>query len=205
MDTRQFHKRCFALLLACALALGCLPRAQAASRSAIEPLQSQQASLTVQKAELQKKLDGIRSSQGQALNKKNLVEQQLNVLKQQIQVSENLLAQYARQITEKEAELEQAKAKEAGYQAEFEQRVRAMEERGNVSYWSVLFQASDFSDLLDRIDMIGEIMDADDQVLDQLAEARQAVAQAKTDLEASRQGQQETLAQQQSQQAQLQA
>lgn len=205
MDTRQFHKRCFALLLVCALALGCLPRAQAASRSAIESLQSQQASLTVQKAELQKKLDGIRSSQGQALNKKNLVEQQLNVLKQQIQVSENLLAQYARQITEKEAELEQAKAKEAEYQAEFEQRVRAMEERGNVSYWSVLFQASDFSDLLDRIDMIGEIMDADDQVLDQLAEARQAVAQAKTDLEASRQGQQETLAQQQSQQAQLQA
>lgn len=205
MDTRQFHKRCFALLLVCALALGCLPRAQAASRSAIESLQSQQASLTVQKAELQKKLDGIRSSQGQALNKKNLVEQQLNVLKQQIQVSENLLAQYARQITEKEAELEQAKAKEAEYQAEFEQRVRAMEERGNVSYWSVLFQASDFSDLLDRIDMIGEIMDADDQVLDQLAEARQAVAQAKTDLEASRQGQQETLAQQQSQQVQLQA
>ena len=205
MDTRQFHKRCFALLLACALALGCLPRAQAASRSAIESLQSQQASLTVQKAELQKKLDGIRSSQGQALNKKNLVEQQLNVLNQQIQVSENLLAQYARQITEKEAELEQAKAKEAEYQAEFEQRVRAMEERGNVSYWSVLFQASDFSDLLDRINMIGEIMDADDQILDQLAEARQAVAQAKTDLEASRQGQQETLAQQQSQQAQLQA
>ena len=205
MDTRQFHKRCFALLLVCALVLGCLPRAQAASRSAIESLQSQQASLTVQKAELQKKLDGIRSSQGQALNKKNLVEQQLNVLNQQIQVSENLLAQYARQITEKEAELEQAKAKEAEYQAEFEQRVRAMEERGNVSYWSVLFQASDFSDLLDRIDMIGEIMDADDQVLDQLAEARQAVAQAKADLEASRQGQQETLAQQQSQQAQLQA
>ena len=205
MDTRQFHKRCFALLLACALALGCLPRAQAASRSAIESLQSQQASLTVQKEEMQKKLDGIRSSQGQALNKKNLVEQQLSVLNQQIQVSENLLAQYARQITEKEAELEQAKAKEAEYQAEFEQRVRAMEERGNVSYWSVLFQASDFSDLLDRIDMIGEIMDADDQVLDQLAEARQAVAQAKTDLEASRQGQQETLAQQQSQQAQLQA
>lgn len=205
MDTRQFHKRCFALLLACALALGCLPRAQAASRSAIESLQSQQASLTVQKAELQKKLDGIRSSQGQALNKKNLVEQQLNVLNQQIQVSENLLAQYARQITEKEAELEQAKAKEAEYQAEFEQRVRAMEERGNVSYWSVLFQASDFSDLLDWINMIGELMDYDNQILEKLAEARQAVVQAKADLEASRQGQQETLAQQQSQQAQLQA
>ncbi len=205
MDTRQFHKRCFALLLACALALGCLPQAQAASRSAIESLQSQQASLSVQKAELQKKLDGIRSSQGQALNKKNLVEQQLNVLNQQIQVSEDLLAQYAQQIAEKEAELEAAKAKEAQYQAEFEERVRAMEERGNVSYWSVLFQASDFSDLLDWINMIGELMDYDNQILEKLAEARQAVVQAKADLEASRQGQQETQAQQQSQQAQLQA
>ena len=205
MTIRQFHTRCFALLLACALALGCLPHAQAASRSAIESLQSQQASLSVQKAELQKKLDGIRSSQGQALNKKNLVEQQLNVLNQQIQVSEDLLAQYAQQITEKEAELEAAKAKEAQYQAEFEERVRAMEERGNVSYWSVLFQASDFSDLLDWINMIGELMDYDNQILDQLAEARQAVTQAKADLEQSRQGQQETLAQQQSQQAQLQA
>lgn len=205
MTIRQFHTRCFALLLACALALGCLPHAQAASRSAIESLQSRQASLSVQKAELQKKLDGIRSSQGQALNKKNLVEQQLNVLNQQIQVSEDLLAQYAQQITEKEAELEAAKAKEARYQAEFEERVRAMEERGNVSYWSVLFQASDFSDLLDWINMIGELMDYDNQILDQLAEARQAVTQAKADLEQSRQGQQETLAQQQSQQAQLQA
>lgn len=203
MKIKQFHRRCFALLLVCALALGCLPRAQAASRSAIESLQSQQASLTAQKAELQKKLDGIRASQGQALNRKNLVEQQLNVLNQQIQVSEDLLAQYAQQITEKEAELEAAKAKEAQYQAEFEARVRAMEERGNVSYWSVLFQASDFSDLLDRINIIGELMDYDDQVLGQLAEARQAVAQAKADLEQSRQAQQETLAQQQSQQAQL--
>lgn len=206
MDTRQFHKRCFALLLACALALGCLPRAQAASRSAIESLQSQQASLTVQKAELQKKLDGIRSSQGQALNKKNLVEQQLNVLKQQIQVSENLLAQYARQITEKEAELEQAKAKEAEYQAEFEQRVRAMEERGNVSYWSVLFQASNFSDLLDRIDMIGEIMDARRSSLGPAGRsaAGRGPGQDRPGGQPA-QGQQETLAQQQSQQAQLQA
>ena len=64
MDTRQFHKRCFALLLVCALALGCLPRAQAASRSAIESLQSQQASLTVQKAELQKKLDAVYTQLG---------------------------------------------------------------------------------------------------------------------------------------------
>lgn len=205
MSTKQFHTKFFALLLALCLVLGNLLSAQAASRDAIQSLQSQQASLTMQTAELQTKLDKLRSSQGQALNKKNLVEQQLNVLNEQIQVSQELLAQYAQQITEKEAELAEAQAKEAEYQAAFQQRVRAMEERGNSSYWSVLFQATSFSDFLDRIDMIGEIMDYDDQVLDQLAEARQAVAQAKADLETSRQGQQETLARQQSQQTQFQA
>lgn len=205
MNTKQFHTKFLALLLALCLMLGHLFSAQAASREAIQSLQNQQASLTVQTAELQTKLDQLRSSQGQALNKKNLVEQQLNVLNEQIQVSQDLLAQYAQQITQKEAELTEAQAKEAKYQTAFQQRVRAMEERGNSSYWSVLFQATSFSDLLDRIDMIGEIMDYDDQVLEQLAEARQAVAQAKADLETSRQGQQETLAQQQSQKTQLQA
>ena len=32
MTIRQFHTRCFALLLACALALGCLPEIQARFR-----------------------------------------------------------------------------------------------------------------------------------------------------------------------------
>lgn len=50
-------------------------------------------------------------------------------------------------------------------------RVRSMEERGNVSYWAVLFNANSFSDLLDQINAISEVMDYDNEVMDNLAAA----------------------------------
>lgn len=46
-----------------------------------------------------------------------------------------------------------------------------MEERGNVSYWAVLFNANSFSDLLDQINAISEVMDYDNEVMDNLAAA----------------------------------
>ena len=89
-------------------------------------------------------------------------------------------------IAQKEVELANAKAEEAKYYDEFCQRVRSMEERGSVSYWAVLFNSTSFSDLLDQINAISEVMDYDNQVMDQLAAARQAVDDAKADLEKSK-------------------
>ena len=43
-----------------------------------------------------------------------------------------------------------------------------MEENGTVSFWSILFKASDFSDLLDRLNMISEIAASDKKMLAQL-------------------------------------
>ena len=40
-----------------------------------------------------------------------------------------------------------------------------MEERGTISYWSVLFKANSFSDLLGSLDFINEVMDYDRRVI----------------------------------------
>ncbi|MBR0325845.1 MAG: hypothetical protein IIX11_06935, partial [Selenomonadales bacterium] len=58
----------------------------------------------------------------------------------------------------------------------------AMEEEGEVSYWSVLFQANSFSDLLDRFNMVQEIAAADKRRLQELDEAAKEVAAAKESL-----------------------
>jgi murein DD-endopeptidase MepM/ murein hydrolase activator NlpD len=58
-----------------------------------------------------------------------------------------------------------------------------MEENGSLSYWSVLFKASSFAELLDRIQMIMEIAEADQRRMAELADAAQQVEQAKTALE----------------------
>ena len=61
-----------------------------------------------------------------------------------------------------------------------------MEENGKVSYWSVLFKANNFSDFLDRLDMIEEIAAADQRRLEELNDAATEMQQAKDELAAEK-------------------
>ena len=81
--------------------------------------------------------------------------------------------------------LDAQQREEAQYEL-FCSRVRAMEERGKVSYWSVLFKAESFTDLLGRLDIINEIMDADQAVIDQLQALQVEIEEKKASLEASK-------------------
>jgi murein DD-endopeptidase MepM/ murein hydrolase activator NlpD len=67
-----------------------------------------------------------------------------------------------------------------------------MEEEGELSYWSVLFQANSFADFLDRLNMIQEIAGADRRRLEQLDAAAKAVEQTKAVLTTEKAGLEET-------------
>ena len=71
-------------------------------------------------------------------------------------------------------------------------RIQAMEEEGQVSYWSVLFQANDFHDLLDRLNMVQEIAAADKRRLEDLDSAAKAVSAAKAEMEVEKAALEET-------------
>ena len=65
----------------------------------------------------------------------------------------------------------------------FHKQIRMEEEQGTVSYWSVLFKATSFSDLISRIDFINEIVRYNKQVIDNLRQTRQELAEDKAALE----------------------
>ncbi len=207
--TKGWAKRLGAMAMTLVMLFGLmaagLPQAQAVTQDDINNLKSQAASLSSQKADIQKKLDKLSNSKNSALNEKLLLEQKINVLRSEIAVSEQAIAEYGEMITQKESELAAAKEKEAKYYEAFCERVRSMEERGNVSYWSVIFNASSFSDLLDQVNAISEVMDYDNEIMDQLAKARQEVADAKTALEESKAAEETAKASLESQKADLQS
>ena len=186
----QGRRRAAALLLSLVMLMsaifGVMPTAAAVTQQDINNLKSQAAGLSSEKAALQKKLDSVSASKNSAVDKKYLLEQKINVLRSEIALSEQAIQEYTQLIAEKQVELEKAQAEEARYYDLFCDRVRDMEEGGDISYWSVLFQASDFADLLDRVNIISEVMDYDNGVMDALAAARQAVADAKAELEAGK-------------------
>lgn len=207
LSSKERGKRLVAWLMTAVMLLfvmsSALPAAQAVTQDEINDLKSQAASLKEEQAELQSQLDKLSSSKNAALDQKFVLEEKINVLQEQIALSEQAIQDYGEMIDQKEVELAEAQEEEAKYQEEFNERVRNMEERGNVSYWSVLFNASSFSDLLDQINAISEVMDYDNEVMDKLAAARQAVADAKAGLEESKAAEEAAKSDLESQKAEL--
>ena len=120
-------------------------------------LNEQLAETRAKKQEIQQQLDQIKSDKAKALEQKELLDQQAAVIAQQIDLLELQIKDTQDRITENEAQEEQQ------YQL-FCRQVRQEEERGAVSYWSVLFKATGFADLLSRMDFINEIVEHDQSV-----------------------------------------
>ena len=192
------------LALAMALSVSLLP-VSAVTQQDIANLKSKAQSLNSQKAQIQSQINSLANSKSNAMQKKQLLEQKINVLRDQIAVSEQTISSLTVQIEQKEKELAEAKAEEERYFNLFCERVRSMEEDGEISYWEVMFQAKTFSQLLDQVNKVGEIMDYDNEIMDQLEAAREAVAKAKSELEQSKREEEAARNALQSQKAELDA
>jgi murein DD-endopeptidase MepM/ murein hydrolase activator NlpD len=156
------------------------------TQSQIDALKEDAAALAQEKKDLNSQLSALEGEIDSALSKKLVVEQEIDVVTQQIATTEALIAQYDEEIAQEEENLAEAQEREAQYYDEFCLRVRAMEEQGTVTYWQILFNAADFTDLLDRAMMISEVVEYDNAVMDALEQARIDVENAKAALESAR-------------------
>jgi murein DD-endopeptidase MepM/ murein hydrolase activator NlpD len=114
---------------------------------------------------------------------KYYLDQEIEITDQEIDNVTAMLDVIDQQIAEKEIEYNQVLEDEANQVEIFKKRVRAMEENSDISYYSILFQARDFSDLLNRMDIISEIMSYDEQVVNRLEAAKERSAKTKAELE----------------------
>jgi len=174
-----------ALLVICTAVL--LPQPAAAVKQAdIDALKTSATDLNKQKKELKAKLSALSNDKAQVMKKKELLDQQIAVQVKEIGNVETQISTYADLITQTQAELADAQEREAAQYELFCRRVRAMEEGGTVSYWSVLFKADSLTDLLDRLNAVNEIMYADQAVIDQLKALQEEISEKEAQLTASK-------------------
>lgn len=156
------------------------------TQAEIDKLKDSAASLAQQKKNLSKELAALENEIDVALDRKLIVEREIGVVEEQITNTEALIAKYDERIAQEEANLAETQAVEAKHFEAFCQRVRIMEEQGTATYWQILFNAADFTDLLDRAMMISEVVEYDNAVKVALEQARIAVEEAKATLESFR-------------------
>lgn len=127
-------------------------------------------------AELEKKIEAVQADKSKAIEEKALLDQRNEMLRTEV----DLIQQ---QADETEARITELTEKEKEQYELFCKQVRQEEERGTVSYWSVIFKATGFADLLARMDFVNEVMDYDRQVIADLQQTRQQLSEDKTALE----------------------
>lgn len=132
--------------------------------------------------ELEKKLEENNKEIRAMVERKDTLDQQIVLLHEQIVTINQTISAYNLMIADTQDQLDAAQSKLEKLQASYQDRVRAMEENGDVSYWSVIFQANSFSDLLDRLAMIAEIAQSDRNRMEQIRELAQQVEQTRADL-----------------------
>lgn len=157
----------------------------------LSALQSEANKIAQAGAELEKEMQANKDQKLTAIEQKAMIDKRIQVTEAEIRNANSQIQQYGLLIAEKQTELETAQAEQAQLNERYKTRLRAMEETGSISYWSVLFKAKSFSDLLSRIDSIHEVAEADQRMLREIQEKAELIAQGQAELEAELVAQQE--------------
>lgn len=180
-------KRFITIFLAIALLFSCsIPHTKALTSSEIE---KEIEALEKEKEQLKEQLDNLQLEKEenqdeivQLMADKAIIDQEIQLLSQEIANNNKQIMYYNDLIADKQDELDAAQERLSDLNAKYKARIRAMEENGPISIWSVIFKAQSFSDLLDRMHMIEEIAEADTQRMKELSKAAQEVQDAKANL-----------------------
>ena len=190
-DRRSLMVRLVCLILCVIMVLGLVTSAliimaSAASSSEIRKelnaLQKQASEIAKQSAELEEKLSENASETQTTIEKKVAIDQRISITEADIRNTNLQIQQYNLLIAQKQSELEDTQDELARMNEKYKARLRAMEETGKISYWSILFRANSFSDLLGRIDSIREVAEADNRILAEIEVLTTDIAEEREEL-----------------------
>lgn len=153
-------------------------------RKELDALKDQAAEIAAESAALEEKLAENESETQTTIEKKMAIDQRISITEAEIENTNAQIRQYSLLIAEKQSELEDTQEELQAVNERYKDRLRAMEENGTVSYWSVLFKAKSFSDLLSRLDSMREVAASDERMMAQIRTLSEQIETERGELEA---------------------
>lgn len=145
----------------------------AVTQSQIDALEQQQEELQAKREEMEAGLAELEGEHATLLEQKTALDEQNEVYRQEIELIQEQVDLYTSLVEQKAQEVELATQAESDQLATYRRHVRAMEENGSYTYLSLLFGSQSLGELLSNLDMIGEIMEADQRSYDEYVAARE--------------------------------
>lgn len=188
MNIRKPLKTIFTLFLAAMMVLSIMPVPAAAASSSeiqkeLDSLKDENKAIQAEINAIQRKYDANADDIQALVDQKNAVDQEIALLNTQIININDQITAYGQLIADAQDQLDLAEEHLDELSRKHKERIRAMEEEGTVTYWDVLFEASSFTDLLDRLNMVDEIAASDQRRLEEMRQAADTVEANRKDLE----------------------
>ena len=161
-------------------------------KSQISNLKEDQIAVHEQLEELEREQNSNWESIEEMVEQKDNIDRQIALLYAQIDNLNSQIRAQTELIAANQEELDAAEAKLSALSEKNQDRIQAMEEEGEISFWSVLFKAKSFTELIDQLNMIEEIQQADQRRMSELSEAAVAVTEARAYLAAEKVGLEES-------------
>ena len=155
-------------------------QAQAVTQKEIDGLKDEAKELAKQQAELKSQNATLKHDRAKAIERRNLLDQQIATTEKAINNTEKQIAGYEALLAQSQYELDETQRQEEETYELFCRRARAMEEEGVPSFWSVLFRATSFSDLLSRLSDVQVVIDYDQRILNELGDLKAQIGEKLT-------------------------
>ncbi len=177
---------CLAVILALSVLISVLASTvayAAPTQDDLDKLEQEQERIQQQMEEVRSQINSLEYEEAVVQGKKRILDRQIELIQTGIDNLNAQIEQYGLLIQEKEQEVLDYQEAEDEQLELYKVRMRAMEENGTISYYAIVFGATDFADMLSRMDMVESIMEYDKTLYTRLVSARQDTENAKADLE----------------------
>ena len=144
-------------------------------REQINALEDEQDEIQARMDEYENEIAGIDEEKTNVVERKAVLDQKNLLAQEEIDVIEEQIEIIDGLVTNMQMDLAEAQYEEDHQRERWLTRVRAMEEGSTLNYIQVLFDATSFSDLLTRIDLVNEIIEYDRNLEASYVAAREAV------------------------------
>lgn len=180
------YRKVFSGVLAATMLFAAIPSTNAASsteiQSQIDALEAEHSAISAQLEALQEQENANWDSTEEMVAQKGNIEQQMFLLYSELDNLDGQIREYRDLIAQNQQKLRDAQAHLDELTEKNKERIRSMEENGKLSYWSVVFKANSFIDLIDRMNMAQEIAESDKNMLDAMDKAVSEVTKVQDEL-----------------------
>lgn len=180
-----------AVLMAGLLLPGSVAPVTTAEAASTSQLKSRLAELKSARAEANAAVEALQGESEKYSEKIAALDYQIQSTRAQLTTTKQIIKTLTSDIEEKQVELDQTIEELDQKQELFETRIRVMYENGDTTYLEVLLTSDNFSDMLNNMEIVSQIMDYDKRVVEEYKALKQSIETQKASLESDRKQQQD--------------